>query len=86
MGGYDHILSKYDLSFMFVVGEILKIRFCQTVILQKNIESAEFINKKHGKTTLHSLIAKHVLEMFVILIFQCVRFEKRQCFALVVLN
>ena len=35
MGGHDHILPKYDLFFMFVVGEIRKIRLCQTVIFAK---------------------------------------------------
>ena len=68
----------------FVVGEILKIRLCQTVIFAKNHESAEFTYKEHGKPTLHSLIAKHVLEMSIKLSFLCERFEKKQCFALVV--
>ena len=54
--------------------------------LHKNLESAEFTNKKHGKPTLHSLIANHVLEMSVKLKFQCVRFEKKHCFALLVFN
>ena len=58
----------------------------QTVILHKNLESTEFTNKKHGKPTLHSLIAKHVLEMSVKLKFQCVRSEKKHCFAVVVLS
>ena len=86
MGRHDHILSKYDLFFMFVVGEIRKIRLCQTVIFAKDHESAEFTNKKHGKPTLHSLIARHVLEMSIKLKFQCERFENKHCFALVVLN
>ena len=72
--------------FMFVVGEILKIRLCQTVIFARTHESAEFTNKKQGKPTLHSLIAKHVLEMSIKLKFQCEHFEKKQRFALVVLN
>ena len=42
--------------------------------------------KKHRKPTLHSLIANHVLEMSGKLKFQCVRFENKHCFALVVLN
>ena len=41
----------------------------------KNLESAEFINKKRGKPTLHSMITNHVLEMSVTLKFQPVRFE-----------
>ena len=72
---------------MFVVGEIRKIRICQTVIFaKKNLVSVEFTNKNHGKPTLHSLIAQHVLEMSVKLIFQYERFEKKHCFALMVLN
>ena len=86
MGGYDHNLSKYDLFFMFVVREIKKIRICQTVILHKNLESAEFTNKKHGKLILHSLKANHILEISVNLKFQCVHFEKKHCFALVLLR
>ena len=54
--------------------------------LHENLESAEFTNKKHGKPTLHSLIVSYVLEMPVKLKFQCVRFEKKHCFALAVLN
>ena len=69
--------------FMFIVPQIWKIKLCQTVILHGNLESAEFTNKKHGKPTLHSLIANHVLEISVKLEFQCVRFEKKHCFALV---
>ena len=38
MGGYDHILSKYDPLFMFVVGEKWKIRLFRTVISAKNLE------------------------------------------------
>ena len=64
----------------------MKIRLCQTVILHKNLKNAEFTNKKHKKPTLHSLIANHVLEMSVKLKLQCIRFKKRHCFALVVLN
>ena len=64
MGGYDHTLPRYDLFAMFEVGKIRKIRLYQAVIFaKKNPESAEFTNKKHGKPTLHFLIAKHVLEM-----------------------
>ena len=48
--------------------------------------SAEFSYNKHGKPTLHFLTANHVLEMSVKLKFQCIRFEKKHCFALVVLN
>ena len=54
--------------------------------LHKNLESAKFTNKRHGKPTLHSVIANYVLEMSVKLKFQCARFEKKHCFALVVLN
>ena len=54
--------------------------------LHKNLESAEITNKKYGKPTLHSPIANHVLEMSIKLKFQCVCFEKRHCFALLVLN
>ena len=46
----------------------------------------EFTNMKHRKPTLYSLIANHVLEMSARLKFQCVLFEKKHCFALVVLN
>ena len=56
------------------------------MILHKNLESAEFTDKKHGKPTLHSLIAHHVLRMSVKLKFQRVHFEKKHCFALVVLK
>ena len=52
------------------------------LILYKNLESAEFTNKKYGKPTLDSLVANHVLEMSVKLKFQCVRFEKKHCFLL----
>ena len=45
-------------------------------LAQKNLESAEFTNKKHGKPTLHSMIANHVLEVSVKLESQCVRFEE----------
>ena len=76
MGGYDHILSKYDLFLTLPVGEIWKIRLCKTVILHKNLEGAEFPYKKHGKPPLHSLIANHVLEMFVKFEFQCELFKK----------
>ena len=54
--------------------------------LYKNLESAEFINKKHWKPALHSLKANHVLEMSVKLKFRCVHFEKKHGVALVVLN
>ena len=81
------MLPKYYLFLMFVVGEIRKIRLCQTVIFEiKNHESAIFINKKHGEPTLHWLIAKHVLEKSIKLKFQCESFEKKPCFALMVLN
>ena len=63
-----------------------KSGFTEQSILHKNLESAELTNKKHGKPTLHSLIANHVLQMSVKLKFQCVRFERNHCFALVVLN
>ena len=53
---------------------------------KKNLVSVEFTDKNHGKPTLHSLIAQHVLEMSVKLIFQYERFEKKHCFALMVLN
>ena len=66
----------------------MKKQACKTVILHKNLESAEFTNKKHGKPTLHSLlyIANHVLQMSAKLKFQCVHVKKKNCFALVVLN
>ena len=86
MEGYDHILPKYDLFFMSVIGEIPKIRLFQTVVFAKNLESAIFTNEKQGRPTLHSLTPKHVLAMSAKLKFQCERFEKKQCFALMVLN
>ena len=54
--------------------------------LRKNLESAEFTNKKQNTASLHSLIAKHVLGLSNFSQFQCIRFEKKHCFALVVLN
>ena len=57
----------------------------QLFLQKKNLGSVEFTNKKHGKPTQNSLIAKHMLEMSVKLKFQCVYFEKH-CFVLVVLN
>ena len=83
---WEDILSKYDLFLMFVVGQILKIGFTKQSFLHKNLVSAEFTNKEHGKPTLHSLIANHVLEMSVKLTFQCACFEKKHCFALVVFS
>ena len=59
---------------------------CKTVILHKILESAEFTNNKHGKPTLHSLIANHVLEMSVKLNFRCIGLKKKHCFGLVALN
>ena len=56
------------------------------VILHKNLKSAELNNRKYGKPILHSLIANHVLEMSVKLKFQCARYKKKHCFALVALN
>ena len=57
------------------------------------LPNSHFCNKiskvtdsKDGKPTLHSLIANYVLEMSVKLKFQCERFEKKHCFAVVVLN
>ena len=52
----------------------------------KNLETAKFTNKKHGKPAVHSLIANHVLEMSVKIKFQCVSFENKHCFALVVFD
>ena len=52
----------------------------------KNFESAEFIKEKRRKATLHSLIAGHALDMSVKLNFQCVHFEKKHSFVLVVFN
>ena len=86
MGVYDHSLSKYDLFFMFVVGEIRKIRLFLTVSFAKNLESAELTNNKNGKPTLHSPIADHVLEMSFKLTFLYEHFEKKQSLALMVLN
>ena len=54
--------------------------------LHKNLESAEFTNKKHEKPTLQSLMAYHVLKVSVKVKFQCACFEKEHCFALVVLK
>ena len=64
----------------------MKNQALPNVILHKNLESTEFINKKHGKVPLHSLLANHMLELSVKLKFQLVRFEKKHCFAVVVLN
>ena len=64
----------------------VKIRLCKTGILHKNLESAEFTYNKYGKPTLHSLTANHVIEMSVKVRFKWVRFKKKHCFALVVLN
>ena len=55
-------------------------------MLHKNLESAEFSNMKHGKLTLPSLLANHVLEVSARLKFQCVGVEKKRRFARVVLN
>ena len=63
-----------------------KLGFIKQSFLHKNLESAEFTNKKHENPTLQSLIANHVLEVSVKLKFQCVHFEKAHCFVLVVLN
>ena len=52
----------------------------------KNLENAKFANKKHGKLTLNSLKANHVPETSIKLKFQYVRFKKKRCFAIVVLN
>ena len=60
--------------------------FTEQSFLHKNLDNAEFTNKKHEKPTLHSVTANHVLEMSVKLKFQCIPFEKKRCFALVVLN
>ena len=62
---------------MFVGGKYEKSGLAKQSFLHKNLESAEFINNKHRKPTLHSLIANHVLEMPVKLKFQCVHFEKK---------
>ena len=86
MGGYDHILSKYDLVLTFPVEEIRKIKLYETAILHKNLESSEFTYNKNGKPTLHSLIADHVFERSAKLKFKCGSFKKRHCFAQVVLN
>ena len=65
----------------------MKNQALPNVILHiKNLESTEFINKKHGKLFLHSLLANHMLELSVKLKFQLIRFEKKHCFAVVVLN
>ena len=58
--------------------------FTKQSFLHKNLESAEFTDKKHRKPTLHSLIANHVLEMSVKPRFRCVRVEKKHCFVLVI--
>ena len=56
-----------------------KSGFTKQSFLQKSLESAEFTNKKHGKPTLLSRTANHMLEMSVKLKFLCVRFEKKLC-------
>ena len=83
MGGHDHILPNiYVCSWRNTKNQALpNSQFCK-----KNHGSAEFTNKKHGKPTLHSLIAKHVLEISIKLKFQCEHSEKKQRFALMVLN
>ena len=54
--------------------------------LRKNVEKAEFTDKKRGKLTLHSLIANHVLEMSVKFKFQCVRLKLEASFAMVLFS
>ena len=78
MGGYDHVLSKYDLYLTFPVREMKNIWLCSH--FANNLESAELTIKNHEKLTLDSLIAYHVLEMSVKLKFQCVRFRKKHFF------
>ena len=76
MGGYDHILSKYHLRLTLPAGEIGKFRLCKTVILHKNLESAEFTYNRTVTSTLHSLIANHVLEISVKLEFKCAHLKR----------
>ena len=64
----------------------MKTRALKNSMLHKNAKSTKFTNKKHRKPTLHSPIANHVLEMSVKLNLQYVRFKKKHCFALMVLN
>ena len=64
----------------------MKNQAFQKVILHKKLENAKLTNKKHGKPTLHSLMANHVLEMSVKPKFQCSRFKTKHCFALAVLK
>ena len=76
-----------QLVLLCMTGHPVKpIGFTKESFLRDNLESAEFTNKKHGKPTLHSLITNHVLEMSVKLKFECVHFETKHCFALVVLD
>ena len=70
MGEYDHILSKYDLFLCLQQEKTKNPAFPSSHF--KNLESSEFTNKKYRKTTIHSLIANHVLKMSVKLKFQCV--------------
>ena len=80
MGGHDHILPKDDLIFVFVVETYEKSGFAKQSFLQKNTKC-----QIHQQETREGH-AKHVLEMSIKLRFQCERFKKKQCFALMVLN
>ena len=60
--------------------DFLNSHFCIKISKMPNSPT-----RNAGKPTLHSLIAKHVLETSIKLKFQCVRFEKKHCFDLMVL-
>ena len=80
MGGYDPILFKYDLFFDVSSSRNMKNQALQNSTLHKILENGEFTNKKHGKTTLYSLIVNHVLETSVKFQFLCVCFRKETLF------
>ena len=87
MGGYNHILSKYDLFFDVSSLKNMKKQALQNShFAQKSRQRRISTDKIHGKPAMHSLITNHVLKMSVKLTFQCVRRKKKHCFALVVLN
>ena len=58
--------------------------FPNSQFCKRNYASGKFTNKKHEKPTLHSLIAKHVLEISIELKFLWKRFEEKQCFTVMV--
>ena len=54
--------------------------------MQKKSQKCRFTNNKNTIRLLCIPLANHMLEMSVKLKFECIRFEKKNCFALVVLN